>query len=330
MSDMRRREFITLLGGAAVAWPLVARAQADRMKRLGVLVGLAENAPEAKARLAGFWQAFERLGWFEGRNLLVDYRYAPAGAGAPARAKELIALHPDVILTQGTPNSAALKQETSTIPVVFVGNADPISSGFVESLVRPGGNLTGFLLYEESITGKWLAMLKEIAPTVTRAAIVSNPKTVPYDYFLHGAETAAPALALQIVPGRVESTADIERTIESLAQVPDGGIILPPDTTTVVNRKLIISLAARHRLPAIYSLRIFVTDGGLMSYGTDFVNLFRQAASYVDRILHGAKPGDLPVQQPTKFETAINLKTARTLGLTVPPALLVAADEVIE
>jgi putative ABC transport system substrate-binding protein len=327
---MRRRDFITLLGGVA-AWPMAARGQQpDRMKRLGVLIGLAEHDPEAKARLVGFWQAFERLGWFEGRNVLVDYRYAPAGVGAQARAKELIALHPDVILTQGTPNSAALKQETSAIPVVFVGNADPISSGFVESLVRPGGNLTGFLLYEESITGKWLAMLKEIAPAVRRAAIVSNPKTVPYDYFLHGAEAAAPSLGLQMVPGRVENTADIERTIESLAQVPDGGMVLPPDTTTVVNRDLIIALAARHRLPAIYSLRFFVTGGGLMSYGTDFVNLFRQAASYVDRILRGARPGDLPVQQPTKFETAINLKTARALGLTVPPGLLVAADEVIE
>jgi len=247
--QLKRREFISLLGGAAV-WPIAARAQQpDRMKRLGVLIGLAEHDPEAKARLVGFWQAVERLGWFEGRNVLVDYRYAPAGAGAQARAKELI---------------------------------------------------------------------------------LSNPKTVPYDYFLHGAEAAAPSLGLQIVPGRVENTADIERTIESLAQVPDGGMILPPDTTTVVNRDLIIALAARHRLPAIYSLRFFVTGGGLMSYGTDFVNLFRQAASYVDRILRGAKPGDLPVQQPTKFETAINLKTARALDLTVPPGLLIAADEVIE
>jgi len=328
---MRRREFITLIGAAAAGWSVAARAQqGEQVRRLGVLIGLAEHDPEAKTRLVGFWQAFERLGWVEGRNVLVDYRYAPAGAGAQARAKELIALHPDAILTQGTPNSAALKQETTTIPVVFVGNADPISSGFVESLVRPGGNLTGFLLYEESITGKWLAMLKEIAPAVTRAAIVSNPKTVPYDYFLHGAESAAPSLGLQIVPGRVENTADIERTIESLAQVPDGGMILPPDTTTVVNRDLIIALAAKHRLPAIYSLRIFVAGGGLMSYGTDFVNLFRQSASYVDRILRGAKPGDLPVQQPTKFETAINLKTAKALGLTVPAGLLVAADEVIE
>jgi putative tryptophan/tyrosine transport system substrate-binding protein len=331
MLDVKRRDFITLLRGAAAAWPLGASGQQpQRMRRIGVLMGLAEHDPEAKARLAGFWQAFERLGWFEGRNVLVDYRYAPAGAGAQVRAKELIALQPDVILTQGTPNSAALKRETSTIPVVFVGNADPISSGFVESLAHPGGNLTGFLLYEESITGKWLAMLKEIAPAVTRVALVSNPKTIPYDYFLHGAETAGPSLGIQIVPARVESTADIERTMESFAHVPDGGMILPPDTTTVVNRDLIIALAARYRLPAIYSLRIFVTAGGLMSYGTDFVNLFRQAASYVDRILHGAKPSDLPVQQPTKFETIVNLKTAKALGLTVPPGLLVAADEVIE
>ena len=331
MAGMRRRDFIAAAGSTAVAWPLVVRAQqGERIKRIGVLIGLAENDPEFKARIAGFWQAFERLGWFEGRNVLVDYRYAPAGIGAPARAKELIELHPDVILTQGTPNSAALKQETNTIPVVFVGNADPISSGFVQSLVRPGGNLTGFLLYEESITGKWLAMLREIAPAVTRAAIVSNPRTVPYDHFLHGAESAGPSLGLQILPGRVENTADIERTIKSLALIPGGGMILPPDTTTVVNRDLIIALAARHQLPAIYSLRIFVTGGGLISYGTDFVNLFRQAASYIDRILRGAKPGDLPVQQPTKFETAINLKTAKALGLTVPAGLLVAADEVIE
>ena len=327
---MRRREFITLLGGAA-AWPIGARAQqSDRKRRIGVLVGLAEDDPEGKARLAGFWQALERLGWFEGRNVFADYRYAPAGVGSQERAKELIALQPDVILTQGTPNSAALKRETTTIPVIFVGNADPISSGFVESLVRPGGNLTGFLLYEESITGKWLSMLKEIAPAVTRAAIVSNPKTIPYDYFLDGAQKAAPSVGLQIVPGRVENAADIERTIATLAKVPDSGMILPPDTTTVVNRDLIIALAARHRIPAIYSLRIFVAGGGLISYGTDFINLFRQAASYVDRILRGAKPGDLPVQQPTKFEMAINLKTAKALGLTVPPGLLVAADEVIE
>ena len=259
--QVKRREFITLLGGAAAAWPLAARAQQPTMHVIGFL------------------------------------RSTPSAAF----------MHVVAAFQQG------LKEE-----------------GFVESLVRPGGNLTGFLLYEESITGKWLAMLKEIAPAVRRAAIVSNPKTVPYDYFLHGAEAAAPSLGLQMVPGRVENTADIERTIESLAQVPDGGMVLPPDTTTVVNRDLIIALAARHRLPAIYSLRFFVTGGGLMSYGTDFVNLFRQAASYVDRILRGARPGDLPVQQPTKFETAINLKTARALGLTVPPGLLVAADEVIE
>jgi putative ABC transport system substrate-binding protein len=327
---LRRREFIRLLGSAA-AWPLAARGQqADRMKRLAVLTGLDEHDPESKARLVGFWRAFETLGWLEGRNVLVDYRYAPAGTAAQARAKELVALHPDVILAAGTPNTAALKQETSTIPVVFVGVADPISSGFAESLVRPGGNFTGFMLYEESITGKWLAMLKEIAPAIRRAAIVSNPKTVPYDYFLRAAEAAAPLVGLQIMPERVENTADIERTIKSLAQVPGSGMILPPDTTTLVNRDLVIRLAALHRLPAVYSLRNFVTGGGLMSYGTDFVNLFRQAAVYVDRVLSGAKPADLPVQVPTRYETIINVKTANALGLAVPPALLVAADEVIE
>src|SRR5262245_39561821 len=239
---VKRREFISLLGGAA-AWPVGTRAQQDeRRRRIGVLMGLAENDPEAKVRLAGFWQAFERLGWFEGRNVLVDYRYAPAGARAQALAKELIALQPDVILSPSTPGSAALKRETSTIPIVFVGNADPISSGFVESLARPGGNLTGFLLYEESMTGKWLAMLKEIAPAVTRVALVSNPKTIPYDYFLRGAEAAASSVDVQIVPSRVENAADIERAVESFARVPDGGMVLPPDTTTLVNRDLIIAL----------------------------------------------------------------------------------------
>jgi putative tryptophan/tyrosine transport system substrate-binding protein len=332
MSDMRRREFITLLGGAAAAWPLTASAQqSERVRRRGILVGLAEHDPEAKARLAGFWQTFERLGWFEGRNVLVDYRYAPAGAGAQARAKELIALHPDVILTQGTPNSAALKQETSTIPVVFVGNADPISSGFVESLVRPGGNLTGFLLYEESITGKWLAMLKEIAPRVTRAALVGNPKTSPFHYFQRAAEAAASSLAIELVPATIEnSEADIERVIGSFAATANGGLIVLPDTTTVIRRDVIIALAARDHLPAVYHARLFVDSGGLLAYSIHGLDPYRQAATYVDRILRGAKPADLPVQAPTKYETVLNLKTAKALGIEVPPSLLVRADEVIE
>ena len=330
--QLKRREFITFLGGAAAAWPLAARAQqGGRMRHVGVLVGLAENDPEAKARFAGFQQGFEKLGWFEGRNVRFDFRYAPAGARVQAIARELIALQPEAILAQGTPVSAALKEETRTVPGVFVGNIDPVGSGFVSSLVRPGGNLTGFLSLEASIAGKWLGMLREIAPRLTRAALVSNPKTIPYDYYLRGAEVAASSLGIELVASRVDNAAtDIERVIESFARVPDGGLFLPPDTTTVVNRDLIIALAARHRLPAVYAFRPFVAAGGLMSYGTDYVDLFRQAASYVDRILRGEKPADLPVQVPTKYETVINLTTAKALGLEVPPTLLVRADEVIE
>ena len=327
---MRRREFVGLVGGA-VTWPLAARAQpTERMRRIGVLVGLAENDPEMKQRLAGFRQGLEKLGWSEGANVRIDYRFSPAGAQAHLLARELVALQPDVILAQSTPATAALKPETSTIPIVFAGVADPIGSGFVASLSRPGGNLTGLLQYEEGITGKWLAMLKEIAPNLTRAALFANPKTAAFDYFLRSAKTRAPSLAIEVVPIPIENANDIERSIEGFAREPNGGLVLPPDTTTVIHRDLIITLAARHRLPAIYALRVFVAAGGLMFYGTDFVELSRQGASYVDRILRGAKAADLPVQQPTKFETVVNLKTAKALGLTVPQGLLVAADEVIE
>ena len=216
------------------------------------------------------------------------------------------------------------------IPIVFVTVSDPIGSGFVASLARPGGNLTGLLLFEASIAGKWLAMLKEMAPRLARAALLANPKTTAYDYFLHAAKTLAPSLGIELVPSRVGNAADIERAIESLARLPHSGLVLPPDSTTTSHRNLIIALAARHRLPAVYGSRVFVADGGLISYDTDRVNMYRRAASYVDRILRGAKPADLPVQAPTKYETVINLKTAKTLGLTVPTALLVAADEVIE
>jgi putative ABC transport system substrate-binding protein len=235
-----------------------------------------------------------------------------------------------VIFAHSTPIVAALQRESRTIPIVFVSVSDPIGSGFVASLARPGGNFTGLLQYEEGISGKWLAMLKEIAPRLARAALLANPKTTAYDYFLRAAEAAAPSLAIELVPKPVETAGDIERAIESVARAPNGGLLLPPDTTTVLHRDLIIALAARHRLPAVYPFRVFVAAGGLMSYGTEQVDMFRQAASYVDRILRGAKPADLPVQAPTKFETAVNLKTAKALGLTVPPGLLVAADEVIE
>jgi putative tryptophan/tyrosine transport system substrate-binding protein len=327
---VRRREFITLLGGSAT-WPLTARAQqGERMRRIGVLVGLAENDPEMKERLAGFRQGLEKLGWLEGGNVRIDYRFAPAGTQAHLLARELVALRPDVLLAQSTPATAALKPETSTIPIVFAGVADPIGSGFVASLSRPNGNLTGLLQYEEGITGKWLAMLKEIAPNLTRAALLANPKTAAFDYFLRSAKTPAPSLAIEVVPLPIENANDIERSIEGFAREGNGGLVLPPDTTTVVHRDLIIELAARHRLPAVYAIRVFVVAGGLMYYGTDFVELYRQAASYVDRILRGAKAADLPVQLPTKFETVVNLKAAKALGLTVPQGLLVAADEVIE
>jgi len=330
---MKRRELISLLGGAA-AWPLAAQAQlTERVRRIGVLMPFAEDDPDTKVRLAGFRHELERLGWLEGRNVRIDYRFAPAGVQAPMFVKELLALQPDVIVAVSTPITTALQRETRTVPIVFVGiTADPISSGFVASLARPGGNLTGVVMFEETVTGKWLAMLKEIAPLLTRAALVFNPKTAPYyDYYLRAGEAAASSLAVEFVPLPIENaTADIERTIEAFARVPNGGLVMLPDTTSDVHRDLLIGLAAKHRLPAVYANRLYVLIGGLMCYSTDRVDQFRQVASYVDRILRGAKPTDLPVQAPTKYETVINMKTAKALGLTVPPGLLVAADEVIE
>jgi len=326
-----RREFITLAGGAAAAWPLTARAQqADRMRHVGVLMGIAEDDAETKARLAKFRQELERLGWSEGRNVRIDIRFAPGGAQAQALAKELVALRPDVILAHSAQIAAALQRETRAIPIVFVNVNDPIGAGYVASVARPGGNLTGLLHYEEGISGKWLGLLKEIAPRLARAALVANPKNPVYDYFIRSANAAAASLAIELVRGPVENAADIERQLDTFAGVPDSGLFLPPDITTLIHRDLIVALAARHRLPAAYSFRHFVEAGGLMSYGTDQINMFGQTASYVDRILHGAKPADLPVQAPTRYETVLNLKTAKALGLTVPPGLLVAADEVIE
>ena len=331
---MRRRDFIRVVGGTAAAWPLAAHAQQpDRIRQMAVLAPLAEGDPEVTARLAGLRRGLEKRGWSEGRNVRMDTRFAPDSSAdqAQVQAKQLIALQPDVILAQATPLVTALQRESRLIPIVFASVADPIGSGFVASLPRPGGNITGVMLYEASVTGKWLAMLKEIAPRLERAALVTNPKTAPYyNYYLRAAESVSPSLGIKVVPSLVENSADLERTIGAFARTPNGGLLLPPDASTQVHRDLIIMLAARYSLPAVYWERLFVAAGGLMSYGTDFVNLFRQAASYVDRILRGARPGDLPVQQPTKFETAINLKTARALGLTVPPGLLVAADEVFQ
>jgi putative ABC transport system substrate-binding protein len=243
---------------------------------------------------------------------------------------ELVALQTDVIVARTTPVAAALQQESRTIPIVFVNVSDPIGSGFSDSLARPGGNLTGVMQYEAGIVGKWLAMLKEISPRLARVGLIANPRTTAYDYFLRSAEALAPSLAISLVSSPIETAADIERAVESLVRMPDGGLLLPPDASTVGHRDLIIALARRHRIPAVYAFHFMVGSGGLMSYGTDQADMFRLVAFYVDRILRGDKPSDLPVQSPTKFETAINLQTAKALGLTVPPGLLVAADEVIE
>ena len=328
-----RREFIVTLSGAAAAWPVAARAQqGERMRRIGVLMPYAENDAEAKSHLSALTQQLKRLGWSEDRNIRIDVRYAAGIAEQyPALAKELAALQPDVFLSESTPAAAALKQERGTIPIVFVGVSDPVGSGFVTSLARPGGDLTGLMQYESGILGKWLAMLKEVAPHLTRAAFVANPKFKGYDYFWRFAQAAAPALAIELIPSQISNDiADVERAIELFARVPNGGLLVVPDATIIAHRDPFISLAARYRLPAVYPWRYFVTAGALMSYGIDNIDVLQKAASYVDRILRGAKPVDLPVQAPTKYETAVNLKTAKALGLTIPPTLLATADEVIE
>ena len=325
----KRREFITLLGGAAV-WPLAARAQQpERMRRVSVLVATAGS--EGTARDATFRLGLERRGWTDGRNVRIDtHLFTPpfSSEQADKAVKELIALQPDVIVAQTTPYTAALQQQTRTVPIVFVNVSDPIGSGFAASLARPGGNLTGLMLFEGSVAGKWIGMLKEITPRLQRVAIPHNPDFATF--YPRAAEALAPSLAVEVVSSPVESAADIERAIQSFAGKPDGGLLIPPDFTLTNHRNLIIALAAEHRLPAVYSDRAFVTDGGLMCYSTDRIDQFRQAAAYVDRILRGDKPADLPVQAPTRYETVVNLRTAKALGLTVPSGLLVAADEVIE
>ena len=331
---MKRREFITLVGGAAVAWPLAARGQqAVRVPRVGVLIGYSENDPETQARLLAFRRGLDHLGWIEGHSVLVDYRFAPASPDQAERlAKELVALRPDVLLGNSTPVTAALLRETHTIPIVFVGVSDPLGSGFVASIARPGGNTTGFTNFEPSLTGKWLEMLKEIAPTIRRVAVIFNPKTAPDQgsFFLGPFERIARSLAVEPIAARVSDATEIQSTFADMGREPDGGVIVMPDAFTTVHRQLIILLAVRHGVPVIYPYRYEAVDGGLFSYGVDSVDLLRRAVSYVDRILKGEKPGDLPVQAPTKYELVINLRTAKVLGLTVPATLLARADEVIE
>ena len=323
---MRRREFITLLSGAA-AWPLsVSAKEPERIRRVGMLVGF--NDPDIKA----FQQELEKHGWSEGRNVHIDYRVAPAAAHVQTIAKELVAAQPEVIFSLSRPATAALQKETRTIPIVFTYVIDPIGAGFIASLAHPGGNLTGIMAYEQDMVGKWLAMLKEIAPKTARVALVGNPKTaVYYDYLLHAAETAAPSLGIEVIPSRIENdAADIERAIAAVASMPNGSMVVLPDSTTTANSDLIITLAARYRLPAVYTFKYQVRAGGLMSYGIVAADHYQQAALYVDRILRGAKPSDLPVQTPTKYETVLNRKTAEALSLSPPAGLLVADDEVIE
>jgi len=330
---MRRREFLTLLGGAAVAWPRAAYAQqADRMRRVGVLLNRAADDPEEQARVAAFLQQLQELGWTDGRNVRVDYRWAAADANrSRTYAAELVALAPDVILASASQSTAALLQTTHTVPIVFVNVVDPVGAGYVARLARPGGNATGFSAFEYSLSGKWLELLKEIAPNLTRIAILRDPAIAAgIGQFAVIQAMASPSLGVELSPIDVRDGGEIERNIAALAREPSGGLIMTASTVTAVRFKLIIMLAARHRLPAVYPFRYFVTSGGLISYGPDPTDQFRRAAGYVDRILKGEKAADLPVQAPTKYELAINLKTAKTLGLTVSPSLLARADQVIE
>jgi putative tryptophan/tyrosine transport system substrate-binding protein len=328
--QLKRRDFITLLGGAA-AWPLSARAQqADRTRRIGVLTGFTSDDPEGQARLMAFAQGLQELGWTVGRNVRIDTRWAAGDADRfgnyPA---ELVALAPDVILAVGSPATGLLLQASRTIPIVFVQVADPVGSGFVETLARPGGSATGFMLFEFGISGKWLELLKEIAPRVKRVAVVRNLAIAAGPGQFGAVQASASSLGVEVSPANVRDAGEIEHAITAFARVSNGGLIVTGGSATP-HRELIITLAARHRLPAIYPARRFVTAGGLVSYGPDQIDQFPRAAGYVDRILKGEKPANLPVQAPTKYELVINLKTAKALGLEVPPSLLARADEVIE
>jgi putative ABC transport system substrate-binding protein len=331
---MRRREFITLLGGAAATpavWPRVARAQ-DRLRRIGVLIGYAESDPEAQAWVAAFREELQKLGWTEGRNVRFDIRWATGNRETIQRAaKELVASQPELVLSSSTPTTAALLQQTRTIPIIFALIADPIGSGFVASFPRPGGNATGFTNLESTMASKWLELLKEIAPRVNRVALLFNPATAPYfEYFVNPFKAAAASFAVEAITAPIRDTSELESAVAGQAGTPNGGLVVMPDSFMVARRAEIISRAARYRLPAVYPIRIYTELGGLLSYGYDPLDNFRRAATYADRILKGAKPSELPVQAPVKFELTINLKTAKALGLDVPAQLQQRADEVIE
>ena len=331
---MRRRQFITLLGGAAAAWPLVARAQqANGMRSIGMLMAYAETDQEGQTLVATFRKALATLGWAEGRNMRIEPRWARADDAASRQqfAKELVALRPDLILSHGTPGTAAVLQETRILPVIFLNVADPIGSGFVRSFPAPGGNATGFITMEGSMAGKWVELLKDIAPRVTRCALLYNPSTAPYArYFLDPFAVASASFAMQPIIAAVRDVGELEATIAAQAREPNGGLVVMPDTFTTVHRAKITALAAQHHLPAVYPLPFFAANGGLLSYGPKTVDSYRRAAIYADRILKGEKPDQLPIQGPTTFQLVINLKTAKALGLTIPDKLVALADEVIE
>jgi putative ABC transport system substrate-binding protein len=327
---IRRRTFIAALGGAA-AWPVVAGAQQPGMRRIGVLISTDENDPAAKARVSAFTHALVDLGWTDGRNVRIDLRWGGGDINRiRAHAQELVGLQPDIIVTNGTPATAAVKRETRTIPIVFATIGDPVARGLVARLDRPSGNITGFGGFEPSLGGKWLELLSEIAPGLKRAAIMFNPGTSPASAYMSSLETAARSLKVVPMIAPVHSDAEIEAAIIALGREPGGGLVVMPDGFMNAHRAAIILAAARNNVPAVYAFSYFARDGGLLSYGADPIDFLRRTASYVDRILRGAKPAELPVQFPTKFEMAVNLKTAKALGLTVPQSILLRADEVIE
>jgi putative ABC transport system substrate-binding protein len=333
IGQLKRREFITLLGGAAAAWPLAARAQQpDGVRRIGVLMAVAESDAQYQANLAVFREGLQQIGWTEGRNIRIDVRWAALDVEAMQRlAKELVALQPDLILSNNTPTTAALLQQTRTIPIIFATIADPVGSGFVSSLAQPGANATGFATIEGTLGGKWMELLKEIAPRVARAALLFNPATGPYfEYYVKSLNSAAASFGVEAIIAPAHDMSEVESVIAGLAREPNGGLIVLNEEFTITHRAEITSLAARYRLPAVYPYRYFTSLGGLLSYGPDLTDNFRRAAPYADRILRGAKPSELPVQAPVKFELMINLKTAKSLGLDVPLHLQQRADEVIE
>jgi putative tryptophan/tyrosine transport system substrate-binding protein len=330
---VRRRGFIKVIAGLTVGWPLAAPAQQpDRMRRIGVLMAFAEGDPEGQAWVAAFREGLQKVGWSEGSNIRIDYGWA--GGDTESRkqiAKELVAHQPDLVVTQNTPTTQAAMLYTQNIPIIFANVADPIGSGFVASFSRPGGNITGFVNLEGSLGGKWLELLKEIAPGVHRVAFLFNPITAPFaDYFLGPFKVAARSFMVDAISGSVRDVSELESVVTAMAREPNAGLIVMPDTFLNVHRSQVLSLAADHQLPAIYPYRFFAELGGLLSFGTEPLNNFRRATTYVDRILRGEKPVDLPVQAPTKYDLVVNLRTAKTLGLTVPPSLLARADEIID